>query len=88
MLFSFVGARMNTNWECGSIPALLGAYTQGLILESGLDWVENDEIKKLVLALGDDAADSSDEEGGLMLDEAHGAQEEESDDGSEGESDM
>lgn len=35
---------------------------QGLILESGLDWIDNQDLRKLMLELGDDDLDASDDE--------------------------
>lgn len=35
---------------------------QGLILESGLDWYGNKPLRELMLSLGDDDLDASEEE--------------------------
>jgi hypothetical protein len=42
--------------------AYMHLVSQGLILESGLDWIDNQELRELMLELGDDDLDASDDE--------------------------
>lgn len=43
---------------------------QGLILESGMDWYGNRKLRELMLSLGDDDLDGSDEEPDFDSDES------------------